>query len=138
MHKPSIGAPIRRFRRIGPPSFIKGVGIHAFRPAISILRRLAGLAVGSGSSDQSKEAEILVLRHQLEVLHRQVGRPRLGRRDRVLLATLSRALLRPSLSSFAVSPQTLLRWHQELVARKWTTAEGHPEGDHRWAKTSAS
>jgi putative transposase len=49
-----------------------------------------------------------------------VGRPCLRRRDRLLMAAISRVLPRPRLSSFVVSPQTLLRWHRELVRRKWT------------------
>src|SRR5712691_6933272 len=84
-----------------------------------LLRRFVRLAGGPSSTEQSKDVEILVLRHQLNVLHRQRGRARLRRLDRVFLAAASRVLPRPSWSSFAVSPQTLLRWHRELVRRKW-------------------
>jgi putative transposase len=85
-----------------------------------VARRLFGLVGGSGSEDLSKDVEILVLRHQLKVLRRQAGRPRLRRLDRIVLAAASRVLPRPAWSSFMVSPQTLLRWHRELVRRKWT------------------
>jgi putative transposase len=71
-------------------------------------------------SERSKELEILVLRHQLHVLQRQVGRPRLRPADRLLLAAVSRSLPRSAWSSFLVSPVTLLRWHRQLVARRWT------------------
>jgi transposase InsO family protein len=68
-----------------------------------------------------------VLRHQLKVLQRQVARPRLNRRDRVLLAAASRAMTKTSWSSFIVRPETLLRWHRELVRKKWTFRRmGHP------------
>jgi putative transposase len=85
-----------------------------------ILRRLAGWVSGSPADDQSKDVEVLVLRHQLKVLQRQMSRPRLRRRDRLLLAAASRALPRESWQMFLVSPSTLLRWHRELVGRKWT------------------
>src|SRR6266487_1632930 len=85
-----------------------------------MLRRLFGFAGGSESQSQSQGVEILVLRHQLKVLRRQAGRPRLRRLDRVVLAAASRALPRPAWASFMVSPGTLLRWHRELVQRKWT------------------
>ncbi|HZD71034.1 MAG TPA: hypothetical protein VFA45_19685 [Actinomycetes bacterium] len=62
----------------------------------------------------------MVLRHHLTVLKRQVGRPRLRRHDRLLIAALSQILPRPRWSSFVVRRQTLLRWHRELVRRKWT------------------
>ena len=84
-----------------------------------LLRRLVGLAGGS-AEDRHSDVEVLVLRHQLAVLRRRVGRPRLRRRDRLFMAALSRVLPRPRWSSFLVSPQTLLRWHRELVRRKWT------------------
>jgi putative transposase len=92
-----------------------------------LLRRLVVLATGS-SDGRHNDIEVLVLRHQLSVLKRQVGRPRLRRRDRLFLAAVSRALPRPRWSAFLVSPQTLLRWHRELVRRKWTYARRSPGG----------
>jgi len=83
-----------------------------------LVRRAVRLAAGSASELHS-DIEIMVLRHQLAVLKRQVGRPRLRRRDRLVMAALSRVLPRSRWSSFVVSPQTLLRWHRELVRRKW-------------------
>jgi transposase len=84
-----------------------------------LVRRAIRLAAGS-ASQLHNDVEIVVLRHQLAVLKRQVGRPRLRRRDRLVMAALGQVLPRPRWSSFIVSPQTLLRWHRELVRRKWT------------------
>jgi putative transposase len=84
-----------------------------------LLRRLIALAAGSLEL-RHNDVEVLVLRHQLAVLKRQVSRPRLRRRDRLLMAALSRMLPRERWSAFLVRPQTLLRWHRELVRRKWT------------------
>jgi putative transposase len=85
-----------------------------------LLRRVVRLIAGSSNGLTNTEVEVVVLRHQLMVLKRQLGRPRLRRRDRLFLAAISRALPRARWSSFVVSPQTLLRWHRELVRRKWT------------------
>jgi transposase InsO family protein len=84
-----------------------------------LLHRLVQLVAGS-SNHLNSDVEVVVLRHQLKVLKRQVSKPRLRRRDRVFMAAMSRALPRARWSSFVVSPQTLLRWHRELVRRKWT------------------
>lgn len=84
------------------------------------LRRLLELVVLRLRSERGKDIEILLLRHQLQVLGRQVSRPRLTQADRVLLAAFSRVLGRERWSSFLVTPATLLRWHRELVARRWT------------------
>jgi putative transposase len=80
------------------------------------IQLLALLARG----DAAKDLEILVLRHQLTVLRRQVPRPRLEPADRALLAAISRVLPRSRWSCFLVTPQTLLRWHRRLVAGSWT------------------
>lgn len=61
-----------------------------------------------------KELEIVVLRHELAVLRRQVSRPRLDERDRVFLAAASRLLKGKSQQSFFVRPDTLLGWHRQL------------------------
>jgi transposase len=85
-----------------------------------IVRGSGGLLVLQGSGDGAKDLEILVLRHQLGVLYRKTRRPRFTILDRVLLAAASRAIPRDRWASFLVTPQTLLRWHRELVRRKWT------------------
>ncbi len=72
------------------------------------------------SRERALAIENAVLRHQLAVLRRGVKRPRLTRLDRVLLTAASRLMPRGRWSSFLVTPQTLLRWHRELVRRKWT------------------
>jgi transposase InsO family protein len=84
-----------------------------------LVRRVLGL-VGLGPKPDAKDVEIAVLRHQLEVLHRQVARPRYAPTDRLVLATLARMLPRERWSAFLVTPATLLRWHRELVRRRWT------------------
>jgi len=61
-----------------------------------------------------------VLRHELALLRRRARPPRLTRTDRVLLAALSRSLPRVAWAGFPVKPETLLRWHRQLVARRWT------------------
>ncbi|MFD0503636.1 integrase [Streptomyces chiangmaiensis] len=78
---------------------------------------LAGLRL---LGNAAKDVELLVLRHQLAVLQRQVSRPKMEPGDRVLLVALSRLLPRQRWSSFIVTPATLLRWHRELIADKWT------------------
>jgi transposase len=81
-----------------------------------VLQMLSQIARDGGA----KDVEILVLRHQVAVLRRQVTRPDLQPADRVVLAVLSRLLPRHRWSAFFVTPATLLRWHRELVARRWT------------------
>jgi putative transposase len=73
-----------------------------------MFRRLVELVVLRLRSERSKELEILVLRHQLHVLRRQVARPRPGPADRVLLAALSRSLPRSAWSALFVSPADAL------------------------------
>ena len=89
---------------------------------LSLFARALTRLVARSGDDGSKVIEIMVLRHQLKVLRRQVGRPRLRPVDRALLAVSARALSRDRWASLMVAPQTLLRWHRELVKRKWTYA----------------
>jgi hypothetical protein len=77
-------------------------------------------------SSESKEIEILVLRHELEILRRIQPRPRLEPADRVWLAAVSRLLRRERWSAFSVRPETLLGWHRRLVARRWTYPHRSP------------
>jgi len=84
------------------------------------LRRVLELVLLCCRSAEAKEIEILVLRHELAVLRRQHPRPRLQPTDRALLAALSRLLPRARWSVFLIRPETLLRWHRRMVARRWT------------------
>jgi putative transposase len=74
-----------------------------------------------------KDIELLVLRHELEVLRRQVGRPRLRAADRALLAAAACHMPRSSRAARLVGPRTLLRWHRALVRGKWRQPPG-PRG----------
>ncbi len=97
-------------------------------------RRLLDMLPGRLRSEHAKDVEIAVLRHQLEVLRRQVKRPEFRPADRALLAVLSSMLPRGRWSIFLVTPGMILRWHRRLVTRKWTQPSGRggrpPLADH--------
>ena len=93
-----------------------------------VIRALCRLVVGPRDDDGSKDLEILVLRHELRVLRRKSGPPKLRVIDRVLLAAASRSVPRDRWSCFLVTPATLLRWHRELVRKKWTYGKTEKPG----------
>jgi len=68
----------------------------------------------------SKELEIVVLRHELAVLRRQIHRPRFRPADRWFVAVASRLLPQVKWSVFLVTSATFLRWHRWMVAKRWT------------------
>ena len=91
---------------------VRSVALMVVRRVLAVLR--------CGVTPDANEVEIAVLRHQLAVLRRQVPRPRYTPADRMLLATLAQLLPRQRWPVFLVTPSTLLRWHRQLVARRWT------------------
>ena len=90
--------------------------------------RILQLMLLSRRGSDELAVEVVMLRHEVAVLRRQVVRPALRPPDRALLAGLSRLLGRRSLGRFFVQPETLLRWHRDLVRRKWNYAhrQGRP------------
>ncbi len=90
---------------------------------LSSLARLVLTRIGwVFATGDSRDAEILALRHQILVLQRQIGRPRFNETDRKILALLSNAMdrTRRATTFLIVRPETVLRWHRRLVARHWT------------------
>ena len=85
-----------------------------------IMVRVFGWLVLLGRSQASKDAEIMVLRHEVMVLRRQVARPRPDWADGAILAALARLLPVAVRARRLVTPGTLLAWHRGLITRKWT------------------
>jgi putative transposase len=110
----------------------------ALRLAYLILARVLSWLALLARSDATKDVEILLLRHEVAVLRRQnleprahagrrgPARPRLSWVDRALLSALSRLLPLELRRLRLVSPRTLLHWHAQLVARRWTYPRRHP------------
>src|SRR5213080_2115613 len=95
------------------------IGAMAFSFLYLPVRALLGALVRSRRGLDVKDVELLVLRHELVILRRQVARPKLGMADRALLAAAAVHLPRPQRALLLVTPRTLLRWHLTLVRRQW-------------------
>src|SRR4030095_483594 len=87
-----------------------------------ILQMLTQLARDGGA----KDVELLVLRHQVAVVRRQVHRADPAHADGVVRAARSRLLPRQRWAAFFVTSATLLRWHRQLIARHWTYPHARP------------
>jgi putative transposase len=92
------------------------------------LCRLLQLVALLCKSERSKELEILLLRHELAILRRQPRRAAVRPVDRAIFAALAGALPRRAWSSLSVRPATVLRWHRQLVRRRWTYPHRRPPG----------
>ena len=96
------------------------LGLVAWRLVYLIFWTMVGWLALLARRETSKSAEILILRHELAVLRRQVARPRPSWADRALIAGLAGLVPNARWPRLFVTPDTVLRWHRDLVRRHWT------------------
>ena len=94
-----------------------------FASIYALVRLLVGILVVRSRSEAERDLELLALRHEVAILRRNVKRPELLPTDRLLLAALGRRL--PA-GRLLFTPATLLRWHRELVRRRWAAFGRRP------------
>lgn len=104
------------------------------RLAYLVVLRPFGWLASLARSDRAKDTEILILRHQIAVLQRQVKILRLSWADRAVMAALAWLLPLGQLGQLhlIISPRTLLRWHAHLVRRRWA----YPHRAPGWPRTA--
>ena len=107
------------------------ITVVAVRLLYLIFRQLMAWLGLLARSSRSKNAEILVLRHEVAVLRRQVSRPRLSWADQAVFAELGRLLSHACRLHRIVTPTTVLRWHRDLVKQRWTNLGTAPEAGPR-------
>ena len=139
-HKPLISASTRgSYHRASVSQEVRLVFLAL---VYLLLRRVVGVIAGSSNDQMNTDVELVVLRHQLMVLKRNVGRPQLRRRDRLFMAAISRVLPRTRWSSFLVSPKTLLRCQDpdpDTTGERVRRAVGPPRsGRSAWTGCSSS
>ena len=116
---PATSTLTPELRRGEHPAVTLSFLYRAFCRALQLIR-----LIYRGDTDLA--VEVVMLRHEVAVLRRQVYRPALQPADRAVLSGLARMLPRRRLGRFFVQPATLLRWHRDLVAKRWTYPRSRP------------
>ena len=107
-------------------------GSYSEHPAVTLsflyraFCRVRQLVRPIGRSNVDLDVEVVMLRHEVALLRRQVHRPILEPADRAVLVGLAGLLPRQRHGHLFIQPATLLRWHRDLVARRWTYSHGRP------------
>jgi hypothetical protein len=106
-----------------PGSLVESSNMEApllFSCCYMVMRQVFHLLALRFRSNNLKDLEILVLRHEIAILRRRTPRPAIMPTDRVFLTAASRLLPRARWHAFLITPATLLRWHRRLIAKRWT------------------